>query len=226
MKKQSSLLFDDKWDRGTYKGVHLGESCTSNYASLRRALSFIGELGLAAPGGAREPVPMLSNAVVHQWPSGAPGLRQGLGVSFRDFGPNFELTISYMPQLTFLCIYVRHPLTIIELRGSKKFRKLQVVSPRTGRVVEGWDLGPLHHNRGQRPKQAPKRYLVKMQHLRQLFTHFYSFHQSAVDNYDHYDLQLWENTKYAGSQNSQLFTDRKGRRDEMPMMRLRKTILV
>ena len=54
----------------------------------------------------------------------------------------------------------------------------------------------------------------------------YSFHKSAVDIYDHYDLQSWENTKYYGSQNSQLFTDRKGLRDEMPMMRLSKTILV
>ena len=79
---------------GTYKGVHLGESCTSNYASLWRALSFIGGLGLAAPGGAREPVPMLSKAV-HRWPTGAPGLRQGLGGELSGFGSKLWVTISF-----------------------------------------------------------------------------------------------------------------------------------
>ena len=62
MVKQSSLLFF-RQIFSTYKGVHLGESCTSNYASLQRALSFIGGLGLAAPGGARKPVPVGSKTV-------------------------------------------------------------------------------------------------------------------------------------------------------------------
>ena len=70
---------------------------------------------------------MLMSNTVQRWPSGAPGLRQGVGVSFGDFGPNFVRQF-HMSQLTSLPIWREHLQKIIELCGLKKFRKLRVVS--------------------------------------------------------------------------------------------------
>ena len=72
--------------------------------------------------------------------------------------------------------------------------------------MEGWDSGPLHHDRDQRPKQAPESCLQKYMFCPIAKCIKYLIHQSAFDDYDCYDLQSWEN----GNQNSLLFALRKG----------------
>ena len=162
MKNICFFLFNDKYDQGTYKGVHLDESCTSNYASLRRALSFIGGLGLAAPGGAREPVPILSSTVqystvqycphadVQYCPTMAqrgPRTQTRAGGELWGFRSKLCATISYV---TIVFVYPFHANTSRQSSNYEGLRNLEsserclrTMSPR---AVEGWDLGPLHHN--------------------------------------------------------------------------------
>ena len=123
---------------GTYKGVHLDESCTSNYASLRRALSFIGAVLVGAPGRGNQFQPLDRR--------GPPQLRQGVGVGFSILHPFFWWNVEALSNLK---NYFRFPVLTCS-SVPEHYSGAWLESPE----CRGWILGTMSLHGGQRLNQA------------------------------------------------------------------------